>query len=102
MDHKPIGDVRVHHSRSQMSTVKAITITIDSLLPRLKLDCDVGYDVAVKGASVVVLTYARPLAPAHPTMPAKGRVQEDEPRAIKACGLLDTALRARPCWLLPR
>jgi hypothetical protein len=37
-----------------MVTMKAMTITIDSLLPRPKLDCDVGYDVAVKGASVVV------------------------------------------------
>ena len=34
--------------------VMAIGITIDSLLLRLKLDCDVGYDAAVKGASVVV------------------------------------------------
>ena len=38
-----------------MSTVKAMTITIDSLLPRLKLDCDVGYDAAAKGVIVVVL-----------------------------------------------
>jgi hypothetical protein len=37
-----------------MPTVKAMTITIDNLLPRPKLDCDVGYDAAVKGASVVV------------------------------------------------
>jgi hypothetical protein len=37
-----------------MATVKAMTITVDSLLPRPKLNCDVGYDVAVKGASVVV------------------------------------------------
>ena len=37
-----------------MATVKAMTITVDSLLPRPKLDCDVGYDVAVKDASVVV------------------------------------------------
>ena len=37
-----------------MATVKAMTITVDSLLPRLKLDCDVGYDAAAKGASVVV------------------------------------------------
>jgi hypothetical protein len=36
-----------------MMTVKAMTITVDSVLPRLKLDCDVGYDVAVKGASVL-------------------------------------------------
>ena len=53
MDHKPIGGVSVHRSRSQMSAVKAMTITFDSLLPRPKLDCDVGYDAAMKGASVV-------------------------------------------------
>jgi len=38
-----------------MATVKAITITVDSLLPRLKLDCDVGYDMAMKGVSVAVV-----------------------------------------------
>ena len=54
MDHKPIGSVSVRYSQSQMPTVKAMTITIESLLPRPKLDCDVGYDAAVKGASVVV------------------------------------------------
>ena len=54
MDHKPIGRVSVHCSRSQMATVKAMTITVDSLLSRPKLDCDVGYDVTVKGVSVVV------------------------------------------------
>ena len=37
-----------------MPTVKAMTITIDSLLPSPKLDYDGGYDVAVKGPSVVV------------------------------------------------
>jgi hypothetical protein len=37
-----------------MPTVRAMTITVDSLLPRTKLDCDVGYDAAMKGASVVV------------------------------------------------
>jgi hypothetical protein len=37
-----------------MVMVKAMTITVDNLLPKPKLDCDVGYDVAVKGASVVV------------------------------------------------
>ena len=36
-----------------MPTVKAMTFTIDSLLP--KLDYNVGYDVVVKGASVVVI-----------------------------------------------
>jgi len=30
------------------------TIIAESLLPRPKLDCDGGYDVAMKGASVVV------------------------------------------------
>ena len=55
MDHKPIGGVSVHHSRSQMAKVKAMIITVDSLLPRPKLDCDVGYNTAVKGASVVVI-----------------------------------------------
>ena len=54
MDHKPISGVSVHRSQSQMVTVKAMTITVDSLLPRLKLDCDVGYGTTVKGASVVV------------------------------------------------
>ena len=38
-----------------MATVKAMTITIDSLLPRPKLDCDVSYDAVVKGGSVVVI-----------------------------------------------
>ena len=37
-----------------MATMKAMTITVDSSLLRTKLDCDVGYDVAMKGASVVV------------------------------------------------
>ena len=32
-------------------------ITADSLLPRLKLDCDEDYDVAVKDPSVVVHVY---------------------------------------------
>jgi hypothetical protein len=49
------GGVSVHYSRSQMPTVTAMTITIDSLLPRPKLDYDGGYDVAVKGLSVVVI-----------------------------------------------
>ena len=31
-----------------------MSITTDSLLPRPKLDYDVGYDATVKGASVVV------------------------------------------------
>ena len=54
MDHKTINDISVHHSQSQMPTVKATTITVDSFLPRPKLDYDVGYDVAMKGASIVV------------------------------------------------
>jgi hypothetical protein len=54
MDHKPIGGVSVHHSRSQMATVKAMTFTVDSSLPRQKLDYDVGCNAAAKGASVVV------------------------------------------------
>jgi hypothetical protein len=37
-----------------MPTVKAMTITINSILSRLKLDYDVGYDATVKGASIVV------------------------------------------------
>ena len=37
-----------------MPTVKAMTITIDSLLPRPKFDCDVGKD-----ASVVVIHQAQ-------------------------------------------
>ena len=37
-----------------MAMVKATTITVDSLLPRPKLDCNVGYDAAIKGVSVVV------------------------------------------------
>jgi hypothetical protein len=54
MDHKPISGVSVHRSRSQMAMVKAMTFTVDSSLPRPKLDCDVGYEAAVKGVSIVV------------------------------------------------
>jgi len=43
-----------------MPTVKVVTITVGSLLPRLKLDYDVGYDAAMKGASVVVLLLKHP------------------------------------------
>ena len=39
--------------------VRAMSITANSLPPRPKLDYDVGYDVAVKGASVVVVVYLR-------------------------------------------
>ena len=38
-----------------MTMVKAVTITIDSLLLRPKCGCDGGYDVVVKGPSVVVV-----------------------------------------------
>jgi hypothetical protein len=38
----------------------AMTITADSLLPRLKLDYDGGYDVTVKGLSVLVLVFKLP------------------------------------------
>ena len=38
-----------------MPMVKATAITVDSLLPRPKLDCDVGYDAAMKGVSVAVI-----------------------------------------------
>ena len=36
-----------------MPMVKVMAITVDSLLSRPKLDCDWGYDVAVKGLNVV-------------------------------------------------
>ena len=54
MDYKPIRRCSVHHSRSEMPMVMAMTITVDSLLPRPKLDCDGCYDVAVKGLNIVV------------------------------------------------
>ena len=54
MDDKPKRWCSEHPSRSQIATAMATTITANSLLPRPKLDCDRGYDVAVKGASVVV------------------------------------------------
>jgi hypothetical protein len=44
----------LHPSWSKITMEVAITITADILLPRPKSDCDRGYDVAVKGASVVV------------------------------------------------
>jgi hypothetical protein len=52
------GGVGVHCRRSQIGRVMTMTITADSLLLRPKLDCDGGYDVAVKGASVVVILVA--------------------------------------------
>ena len=55
-----------------MPTVKAMTITVDSLLPRPKLDCNVGYDAAVKGASVVVKGRAMKLEQAMNNEPALG------------------------------
>jgi len=54
MDDKLIWWCSVHPSRSQIPMVMAMSITGDSLPPRPKLDCDVGYDAAMKGASVVV------------------------------------------------
>ena len=54
MGHKPIRWCSIHRSRSQMPTVRAMTITANSLLPRPKYGCDGGYDVAMKGLSVVV------------------------------------------------
>jgi hypothetical protein len=53
-DDKQIWWCSVHPSRSQISTVMAMSITAHSLPPRPKLNCDVGYDAAMKGASVVV------------------------------------------------
>ena len=40
-----------------MATVKAMTITVDSLLPRPKCGCDGGYNMYVKGLSVVVQVF---------------------------------------------
>jgi hypothetical protein len=54
MDNKQIRWCSVYPNRSQIPTVMAMSITADSLLPRPKLDSDVGYDATVKGASVVV------------------------------------------------
>ena len=51
---KLIRRCSVHPSQSQIPTVMAMSITAHSLLSRLKLECDVGYDAAVKGTSVVV------------------------------------------------
>jgi hypothetical protein len=48
------GSVRVHPNRSMKMTVMATTFTAASSLMRLKLDCYVGYDAAVKGVSIVV------------------------------------------------
>ena len=53
-DDKPKRWCSEHPSWSQIVMVMAMSITADSLLPRPKSDYDRGYDVAVKGASVVV------------------------------------------------
>ena len=53
-DDKPIRWCSVLHGRSQTTMVMAMTIIVDSLPPRPKLDYDGGYDAAVKGPSVVV------------------------------------------------
>ena len=55
MDDKPIRQCSVHHRRSQIATVRVMSITANNLLSMLKLDCDVGYDVGVKDASVLVV-----------------------------------------------
>ena len=54
-DDKSIWRCSVYPSRSQISTVMVMTITIDSLLSRRKLDYDEGYDMDVKGPSAVVI-----------------------------------------------
>ena len=41
------------------------TIIVDSLLPRPKLNYDGGYDVAVKGVSVVVICESRQVHQRH-------------------------------------
>ena len=56
MDDKPMRWCCVLPSRSEIATVMATSITADSLLPMPKLDCNVGYDAAMKGASVVVVS----------------------------------------------
>jgi hypothetical protein len=55
MDDKPIRWCSVHISWSQIPMVMAMSITADNLLMRPKLDCNVGYDAAVKGVNVVVI-----------------------------------------------
>jgi hypothetical protein len=44
----------VNASLTPRGVTMAMTITVNSLLPRPKLDCDGGYDAAVRGSSVVV------------------------------------------------
>jgi hypothetical protein len=53
-DDKPMRQCCVLPSRSEIATVMATIITADNSLPRPKLDCYVGCDAAVKGASIVV------------------------------------------------
>jgi hypothetical protein len=50
----------------------AMTIITDSLLLRLKSDCIRGYDMAVKGASVVVLEHAMIISDVDPGAKDKG------------------------------
>jgi hypothetical protein len=52
--------------------VMAMTIITDNLLSRPKSDCDRGYDMAVKGASVVVLEQAMFISDADPGAEDKG------------------------------
>ena len=53
MDDKPIRWCSVHPNQSQMPMAMAMTITADKLPSRPKLDYNGGYDVAVKGLSVL-------------------------------------------------
>jgi hypothetical protein len=48
------GSVSVYPSRSVKATLMATTFTADCSQSRPKSDCYMGYDVAVKGVSVVV------------------------------------------------
>ena len=54
MDDKPKKWFSEHPSRSQIAMAMAMTITADKLPSRPKLDYNGGYDVAVKGLSVLV------------------------------------------------
>ena len=53
-DDKPKWRCSEHPSRSQIAMAMAMTITADSLLWMPKLDYNRGYNVIVKGMSVVV------------------------------------------------
>jgi hypothetical protein len=72
IDDKPKRWCSEHPSQSQIETVMAMTIITDSLLLRPKSDCDRGYDMAVKGASVVVLEQATFISDADPGAEDKG------------------------------